>query len=272
MKSLMSQKNNKDGSVMIKFLAVILILGISLSTTHAEEAGNDHTAVDAGKIVKGAFEYWRGKASVSLVDMRIHRPGWERTMTIKGWTLGESDSLFVIKKPVKDKGNGTLKQGNSMWIFNPKVSKVIKLPPSMMSQAWQGSDFSNNDLAKTDSLIKDYVHTIESFKVVDGIKIYKIKSMPKSDAPVIWGMIKLEIREDNILLSEVFYDEDMEPVKGMKASNLKMTNNRLFPMNWIMKKSDVDDEYTELSYREIEFKKTLSKRIFTRSNLKNPGR
>lgn len=227
---------------------------------------------NGSKIVKAAFDYWRGKASISTVDMTIHRPGWERKMTIKGWTLGESDSLFVIIKPPKDNGNGTLKQGNNMWIFNPKVSRVMKLPPSMMSQAWQGSDFSNNDLAKTDSLIKDYDHEIEAEKIVDGVVVYQIKSMPKSDAPVIWGMIKLKIREDNILVAQTFYDEDLEPVKSMTASNLQMTDNKLFPMNWVMKKSDVGDEYTELSYRNIEFKKTLSKRIFTRSNLKNPGR
>ncbi len=34
-----------------------------------------------------------------------------------------------------------------------KVNRVIKLPPSMMSQSWVGSDFSNNDIAKSDSII-----------------------------------------------------------------------------------------------------------------------
>lgn len=33
--------------------------------------------------------------------------------------------------------------GKGMWIYNPKVNRVINLPPSMMSQSWQGSDFSN---------------------------------------------------------------------------------------------------------------------------------
>lgn len=250
---------------MIKGACSLLCLFIFTSTVYGE--------VPSGStIVKAAFDYWRGKASVSTVDMTIHRPNWERKMTIRGWTLGESDSLFVIIKPAKDNGNGTLKQGKNMWIFNPKVSKVIKLPPSMMAQAWQGSDFSNNDLAKTDSLIKDYDHEIEDTKTVDGVTIYQIKSMPKSEAPVIWGMIRLTIREDNILISQTFYDEDLEPVKAMTASNLQLTDTKLFPMNWVMRKSDTPDEYTALSYRKIEFKKTLSKSIFTRSNLKNPGR
>ncbi|RLC06324.1 MAG: outer membrane lipoprotein-sorting protein [Deltaproteobacteria bacterium] len=227
--------------------------------------------MNAETIVKNAFDYWRGEASVSTSIMTIHRSDWERSMTIKTWTRGESDSLFVITKPAKDRGNGTLKTGNGMWMYNPKVNRVIKLPPSMMSQGWQGSDFSNNDLAKSDSLIKDYVHTLEGTKADQGKNIYLIKSMPKPDAPVIWGMIKLSIREDNILLSEAFFDEDFKAVKIMTAWDIRKTSDKLFPMKWKMQKSDAIDEYTQFVYEKIDFIKSLRKTIFTRANLKNSG-
>jgi outer membrane lipoprotein-sorting protein len=227
--------------------------------------------MDAVTIVKNAFDYWRGEASVSTAVMTIHRPDWERSMILKAWTRGESDSLFVIIEPAKDKGNGTLKARKGMWMYNPKINRVIKLPPSMMSQAWQGSDFSNNDLAKTDSLIKDYVHTLEDTALDQDKKVYLLKSIPKPDAPVIWGMIKLTIREDNILLKEEFFDEDFKSVKIMTAWDIKMTGAKLFPMKWKMQKTDTKDEYTLFVYEKIEFKKSLSKRIFTRTNLKNPG-
>jgi len=230
-----------------------------------------HAQMTAQTIVQNAFDYWRGRASVSTAIMTIHRPDWERSMTIKAWTRGESDSLFVITAPAKDKGNSTLKVGKGMWIYNPKVNRVIKLPPSMMSQAWQGSDFSNNDLAKTDSLIKDYVHTLEKTDMDQGQKVYTIKSMPKPDAPVIWGMIVLKIREDYILLSEAFFDEDQKPVKIMTAWDIRMTGERLFPMKWKMRKSNENQAYTLLEYEVLEFKKSLSSRIFTQTHLKNPG-
>ncbi len=244
---------------------IILVLGILFFAMDAQ------SQMTAETIVKKAFDYWRGEASISTTVMTIHRPDWERVMTIKTWTRGESDSLFVITKPAKDRGNGTLKAGKGMWMYNPKVNRVIKLPPSMMSQGWQGSDFSNNDLAKSDSLIKDYVHTLEDTKIEQGKKVYSIKSMPKPDAPVIWGMIKLTIREDNILLSETFFDEDLESVKKMTAGGIRMTGDKLFPMKWKMQKSDATDEYTQFEYEKIHFTKSLNKNIFTRTNLKNPG-
>ncbi len=147
-------------------------------------------AIDARQLVEDGFNYWRGQASVAVVDMTVHRPDWERTVTIKAWTLGQADSLFRIIAPSKDNGNGTLKKGKEMWMFNPKINRVIKLPPSMMSQSWMGSDFSNNDLSKTDSLIKDYDHTITGTETHEGQTVYLIDSMPKPGAPVIWGMQK----------------------------------------------------------------------------------
>jgi len=80
---------------------------------------------DAQAIVDAGFNYIRDKASVSLVEMTIHRPDWQRVFTIKALTLGEKESLFTIISPPKDNGNGTLKKGREMWIYNPKINRVI---------------------------------------------------------------------------------------------------------------------------------------------------
>jgi len=229
-------------------------------------------AVEVGTLVKGAVNYYRGNASFSVVNMTIHRPGWERTLTIKAWTRGQKDSLFTIIAPPKDNGNGTLKKGKEMWMFNPRVNRVIKLPPSMMSQSWMGSDFSNNDLAKSDSIIDDYTHKLTATETHDGKKVYVITSMPKPDAPVVWGMQKLRIREDLIFLSQEFYDEDMLLVKAMSGTRIEMMGGKLFPMVWKMRKADGEDEFTMLEYSELEFKENLPGNLFTLSSLKNTGR
>lgn len=245
-----------------------LILGLSLFLFFGPST--DTKAQDAQAIVQASFDYWRGKASVATVEMTIHRPDWNRTMTIKAWTKGKSDSIFFISAPPKDKGNGTLKKGKEMWMYNPKVNRVIKIPPSMMSQAWMGSDFSNDDLAKSDSILDDYTHTLVGTETHEGKKVYVIKSMPKPTAPVVWGMQRLKIREDHILLQEEFYDEDLALVKAMTGTQIQMMGGRLFPIVWRMQKADVEDEYTELTYQELEFKDALPDNLFTLSNLRNP--
>jgi len=117
---------------MRKTVLILVILLFAVSS---------QAQMNAGPIVKKAFDYWRGEASVSTITMTIHRPDWERSMAIKNWTRGESDSLFVITKPAKDRGNGTLKIGKGMWIYNPKVNRVIKLPPFQDVAKLAGSGF-----------------------------------------------------------------------------------------------------------------------------------
>jgi outer membrane lipoprotein-sorting protein len=229
-------------------------------------------AFDAQSLVENSFSYMRDKSSVAEVVMTVHRPDWERKMTIKAWTRGRKDSLFYIEAPPKDHGNGTLKKGREMWMYNPKINRVIKVPPSMMSQSWMGSDFSNNDLAKSDSLLSDYTHSITGTDTHAGLTVYLIESMPKPEAPVVWGMQKLKIREDLIWLSQEFYDEDLEPVKAMTTLEIQMLGGKLYPKIWRMRKVGEKNNYTELNYTSLTFKSALPNSLFTLTSLRKARR
>ena len=224
----------------------------------------------AGTVIAKAWDYMRGETSFSVITMTVHRADWERTSVIKAWTRGRKDSIFQITAPKKDKGNGTLKIGRDMWTYNPKINRVVKLPPSMMSQSWMGSDFSNNDLSRADSILNDYTHEITGTQTKDGINVYEIKAVPKPDAPVIWGMQKLKIREDGILLEQAFYDEDMETVKVMTATDIKEMGGRRFPAKWTMRAMDADskEDYTLLEYNELQFDVPVQDRLFSVNALK----
>ena len=229
-------------------------------------------APDASALVENSFKYMRGNASIATVIMTIHRPDWERKMTIKAWTRGKKYSLFYIQSPPKDHGNGTLKKSREMWMYNPKVNRVIKVPPSMMSQSWMGSDFSNNDLAKSDSFVNDYIHSIVGTETHEGLKVYVIKSMPKPDAPVIWGMQMLKIREDLIWLSQEFFDEDFKSVKKMTTLEIQMMGGKLYPKVWRMRETDKEDRYTQLTYSSLTFKSDLPDSLFTLTSLRKARR
>ena len=233
-------------------------------------AGEPNAAPDAGELVQKAFAYYRDEASVARVRMTIHRPDWERTQEMIAWTMGEEESLFTITAPPKDEGNGTLKKGNDMWTFNPKVNRIIKLPPSMMSQSWMGSDFSNNDLAKADSLIKHYTHSITGQETLDGKVVYTVESTPMPEAPVIWGKQVLRIREDLVFLEEAFYDEAGALVKTLSFEEIERISGKLYPRVLLMKPADKPDQYTRVEYLELRFPDSLPDRYFTRSALRNP--
>ncbi|MBW1989057.1 MAG: outer membrane lipoprotein-sorting protein [Deltaproteobacteria bacterium] len=204
--------------------------------------------------------------------MVIHRPDWERSMTIHAFTEGLDKSIFWVTAPPKDAGNGTLKLGSRMWTYNPKVNRVIKLPPSMMSQSWMGSDFSYNDLSRSDTILEDYEHALRETKTVDGMTVYVIDSPARPTAPVVWGKIVFEIREDYVLLYEGYFDEDGVLVKEMKTLEIGEMGGRVLPLEMRMAKVEEEDEYTLFYYESVQFGVSLPANLFTASALKNPRR
>lgn len=249
----------------------VFITGILLVFSLAPAFAKKPQALD---IIARAWDYMRGKTSVCQVKMTVHRETWERISVIKAWTQGRDNSIFQITAPKKDKGNGTLKLGRDMWTYNPKINRVIKIPPSMMSQSWMGSDFSNNDLSKADTILNDYTHEILDTQTKNGTNVYEIKAMPKPGAPVIWGMQTLKIREDGILLEQTFYDEDMNAVKIMATTGIKEMGGRLFPVKWTMRAMDAGakEAYTLLEYNALQFDLPLENKLFTVNALKKPLR
>lgn len=230
------------------------------------------SARDARSIIEAGFDHYRGKASEATFEMVIHRPNWERVMKLHAWTKGTDRSLVRITAPAKDKDNGTLMRGREMWTFNPKVNRVIKLPPSLMAQSWLGSDFSNNDISKTDSILRDYDHELAGTTTHEGHDVAIIKAIPKPDAPVVWGMQILHIRDDDVLILQEFYDEDLLPVKRMTGEQIQMLGGRMFPKVWKMQEHDEPDQYTLIRYHRLVFKDDLPDHFFTLNRLKTRQR
>jgi len=225
---------------------------------------------DATQIVRDAIDHWRGLSSYTVMTMVIHRPDWERSMTMEAWTKGDDKSLVRVVEPKKDRGNGTLTDENSMWTFSPKINRVIKVPSSMMGQSWMGSDFSNKDIARADDIIDQYDHTVLSTRVEDGITIYEIESIPHEDAAVVWGREVLTIRDDHVVLEHAFFDQDGELVKTLKSLEIGEMGGRTIAQRQRMSKTDEPDEWTEIAVNQVEYEIDLKDSVFTLSNLRNP--
>lgn len=233
-------------------------------------AGADTGARDATQIVRDALNHWRGLSSRGEMTMTIHRPDWERSISMQTWTQGEKRSLVRVTAPPKDRGNGTLLDDNNMWTFSPKVNRIIKVPSSMMSQSWMGSDFSNKDISRADDIVEQYDHTLLSETEVDGFVVYEIESIPHEDAAVVWGKEVLIVRSDNVLIEHRFYDQDGALVKALYTLEIGQMGGRTVAIQQRMGKVDTPDEWTEVIVDGIEFDVELGDNVFTLSNLRNP--
>ncbi|WP_406665828.1 outer membrane lipoprotein-sorting protein [Gallaecimonas sp. GXIMD1310] len=248
----------------------LLMLAMAALTMPATAAASEGTHPDPKALIKQTLDNWRGQSSYSLVTMTVHRPDWQRTMTMRSWTRGEDDSLVRFTAPAKDAGNATLKLADDMWIFNPKLNQIIKLPASMMAQSWMGSDFSYNDLAKANDILTQYHHHMVSVRQQDGHTLYTIAALPKADAATVWGKQVITLRDDGVLLGEQFFDQDMKLVKSMTTTKVGLLGGRPFPIVMVMKKADKQDSWTRIDYLQAHFNVAIPDALLTKSNLRNP--
>jgi len=247
-------------------LLLVMVMATAMAAVPAA-AAEERTATD---IVRAAIDHWRGLSSYTEMTMVIHRPDWERSMTIRAWTRGQDQTLVRVVEPKKDRGNGTLIDDNNMWTYSPKINRVIKVPSSMMGQSWMGSDFSNKDIARADDIIDQYEHRFLSERMVDGVTVYEIESVPHEDAAVVWGREVLSIRDDYVVLEHAFYDQDGDLVKALRSFEIAEMGGRTIALRQRMSKVETPDEWTEISVNTVEYDVELGDEIFTLSNLRNP--
>ena len=225
---------------------------------------------DAAQLIRNAMDHWRGLTSYSDMTMTIHRPDWERSMTMRSWSKGDKLSLVRVVEPKKDAGNGTLLNDNNMWTYTPKINRIIKVPSSMMSQSWMGSDFSNKDISKSTDIIDKYDHELVGTEERDGHVYYTISSVPHEEAAVVWGKEVLTVRDDYVLMEQQFWDQDGVLVKSMKTLEVVEMGGRAVARVMRMGKVDAPGEWTQLTAHSIEFDLELPGNLFTLSNLRNP--
>jgi outer membrane lipoprotein-sorting protein len=247
---------------MLKWVAT----GFLLFAMHGALA-EDLTAAD---IIRKAMDHYRGLTSYSQMTMTIHRPDWQREMTMRAWTEGDKHTLVRVLEPAKDVGNGTLSVDGNMWTFTPKINRVIKVPSSMMSQNWMGSDFSNKDISKDTAIIEQYDHTLLQLSDHEGHQVYVVQSVPHEEAAVVWGREVLRIRDDWVLLEHQFWDQDDVLVKTLRALEIAMLSGRNVATVIRMGKENAPQEWTEVRTAEVEFDLELPDNLFTLSNLRNP--
>ena len=226
-------------------------------------------AQDALEIIRKADELMRGNSSYAQITMTVVKPDWQRTMTMKAWSLEPNYSLIYVTEPARDKGTVTLKRGNEVWNWLPSVQKVIKIPPSMMLQSWMGSDFTNDDLVRASSIVKDYTHTLLGREVYEGYDCYKIQLVPKPEAGVVWARVLIWISSNGFLeLKTEYYDEDGILVKSFLGSNVKSFGDRRLPAHWEMIPHDNPGNKTTLDYDELKFNISVTADFFSLQNMK----
>jgi len=140
----------------------------------------------------------------------------------------------------------------------------------MMMQSWMGSDFSNNDLVKQNSIIVDYTHRILGSEIIDGRDCYKIELLPLDEAAVVWGKIIMWVSKDEFYqLKSEFYDDYMELVNIATSTEVKNMGDRDLPSVFRIYPANKEGNITELRIDHQEFNiEEINEAFFSQQNMK----
>ncbi len=224
---------------------------------------------NATEIVREADKKMRGETSKAKMEMKIIRPTWDRTIRFKSWSKGYEYSMTLVTYPANEEGQVFMKRQNEMWNWNPTINRMIKLPPSMMSQGWMSSDYTNDDMLKEASIVVDYNHKILGSETISGEDCYKIQLIPKEDAAVVWGKVIMWISKTELYeLKSEFYDEFGDLSKTHLGSEIKMMSGRKIPTKYEIIPANKKKQKTVVKILEIEFNIDLQESFFSKQNMK----
>ncbi|KJY84672.1 membrane protein [Vibrio galatheae] len=224
----------------------------------------------ATQIVEQSDQAMRGESSYTVSTMEIVRPEWTRSMSMKSWTKGKELSMVLVTAPAKDKGSASLKREREMWNWVPTIERVIKIAPSMLSQSWMGSDFTNDDLINQSSIVVDYSHAVVRQDNFDNDDVWVIDAVAKPNAPVVWSKVRLWISKENHLQRKVeFFDEFEDLVNVMQTFDIKEMGGRLLATKMEMIPVDKQGHKTVMTTHQAQFDFDIGDDFFSLSQMKS---
>ncbi len=210
-------------------------------------------------------DLFRSKSSVGRMDVTVTGPRTSRSMRIKSWTRGEDEALIVIEAPAREAGIATLKVKNNLWNYLPKVSRTIRVPPSMMLGSWMGTDFTNDDLVRESSYRKDFDARMDG-RTEDG-RGWKISATAKPGVVGRWAKLDLFIDDELIPTRITYFDRKGRLARTMIFDEVRVLGGRKIPARMTLTPADVEGQKTEMRYLEVQFDVPVSDDTFSLARL-----
>ena len=256
-------KRNKIVILLLFFFQALFTMEVG----RADDQGQ--SAQRASLILRQIDDLWRGDSSHSLFSMQISTAHYTRTLRLEGWSLGTEKTLVRILSPKKEQGVSSLKSGKHLYTYLPRTDRTIRLTSSMMMGSWMGSHFTNDDLVQESRREEDYEIKISFEGKRDGQDIIEFTLIPKPDAAVVWGKVRLVVLAGSLLpVEEVYYDEEFFQARIITFSDMKKLGGQIRPATMRVTPSDKPEEYTEITYQLLDLDIPLSDSFFSLSQLK----
>jgi hypothetical protein len=220
---------------------------------------------DVEALLSHLDDLYRSKSSIARIEIQVVSPRTTRGMRLKAWTRGEDHVLVVIEDPPREAGTATLRVGENLWNYLPRIARTIRVPPSMMLNSWMGTDFTNDDLVKESSLRKDFQARVDR-RSEDPPGWWLVLEV-KPGIVGRWARIEMLVSDERLPVEERHFDRKGRLARTMRFDEVKVLGGRRLPAHLVLVPTDAEGQRTEMRYLEVQFDVKVPDDTFSLSRL-----
>lgn len=243
---------------MLKHTIVLIgLLGLCLPSAWAQPPS-------AEQLLRHLDQLYQQDSAYAVIQMQIVTPDFERSLRLESWSLGDDYALLRVLEPVREYGVSTLKRGQELWNYLPRVDRTVRIPAAMMMGSWMGSDFTNDDLLRETQWSEHYAATLNS-----DVSPWQLSLVPFAQTVTVWGRIEIMLDPEQwVPLEQRYYNERDELLRTLTFSEARTINGTLIPTRLRLEPAQKPEQWTQVDYEHLEFDVPLGPEFFTLQNLR----
>jgi outer membrane lipoprotein-sorting protein len=210
-------------------------------------------------------DLYRSKSSIARIEITVTSPRTTRSLRMRAWSRGQEEALVIIEAPPREEGIATLRVGENLWNYLPRIARTIRVPPSMMLGSWMGTDFTNDDLVKESSMIKDFTSRLGARSTSPAG--WWIQLEVKPDVVGRWARIELLVSDETLPIEEKHFDRRGRLARTMTFDDIRTLGGRRLPTHITLVPTDTEGQRTEMRYLELQFDVVLPDDTFSLARL-----
>jgi hypothetical protein len=220
---------------------------------------------DVAALLRHLDDLYRSSSSIARIEIAVVNPRTTRTMRLRAWTRGEEEVLVLVEAPAREEGTATLRVGQNLWNWLPRISRTIRVPPAMMLSSWMGTDFTNDDLVKESSLHDDFEARLE--RRSESPPGWWLRLDVKPGVVGRWARIDLLVSDDRLPVEERHHDRKGRLARTLTFDEVKVLGGRRLPSRLTLVPTDAEGQRTELRYLDLAFDVKVPDETFSLSRL-----
>lgn len=245
--------------------SLAIVLAAALLAPSAAGSAAAPAAPDVAALLAHLDDLYRSRSSIARIEITVTSPRSTRSMRLKAWTRGEEEVLVVVEAPAREQGTATLRVGQNLWNWLPRISRTIRVPPAMMLSSWMGTDFTNDDLVKESSLHDDFHARVE--RRSDAPPGWWLRLDAKPGVVGRWARIDLLVSDERLPVEERHYDRKGRLARTMTFDDVRPLGGRRIPARMVLVPTDVEGQRTEMRYLDVVFDAKVPDETFSLSRL-----